>query len=679
MEWAPTVGKKPGDVLIVGSDDGKYRLFGKTNRFEKTVDAHQGAITTVRWSSDASSCLTAGEDGALKVWSRSGMLRSVLAQAAWGPGSNSVVFGAGKTLVVQPMNPGSKGESWKAHEGIVLAVDWSVTSGQIVSGGEDCRYKVWDSLGRVLYTSSVHEHPITSLRFNPASTHFAVAGYNMLRLCDAAGWSAALANTDGGSVYELAWLPDGTAVAGACADGQVFVADIVGHSINDDRYEVTQSAPDTLTVRRILENTTDVLELRERLVMMDLTSEYLVAITTSQCLIYRTATFSTPLAVELKAPVVMMKLASSCLLLVDSGGNLAVYSMDGRLMSNPKVPNMTAEAVTLAQITLNNDTLAIVHPKDDKQFMTFDVQSGKELRKPVTHSVGIASLALEQSADGRTTYLALVDKNRDLYLSQPRRSQPRLEKLASMIQDVAWHGSVHMIVALLDGKLSTWLYPRYVELFLPLMQAGNCTRNSCLVRRADGAKITLVAPSYAAMLHGFVKQNKWNEAVRLARLVKERSAWGCLAAMATHAKQLSTAEIAYAAVDAVDKVAQIQYIKSLPTEESRNAEMALLSNQAQEAESLLLQSGLIYRAIDMNCSLCRWDRALDLAIKHKTHVDTVLGLRQQHLQAMGQRESLPKFIEYAERVDVDWTAVEAKIAEEWDAERARPGARPYAA
>ena len=44
--------------------------------------------------------------------------------------------------------------------------------------------------------------------------------------------------------------------------------------------------------------------------------------------------------------------------------------------------------------------------------MTFDVQSGKELRKPVTHSVGIASLALEQSADGRTTYLALVDKNR---------------------------------------------------------------------------------------------------------------------------------------------------------------------------------------------------------------------------------------------------------------------------
>merc|ERR1712146_717205 len=141
---------------------------------------------------------------------------------------------------------------------------------------------------------------------------------------------------------------------------------------------------------------------------------------------------------------------------------------------------------------------------------------------------------------------------------------------------------------------------------------------------------------------------------------------GCLAAMATHAKQLSTAEIAYAAVDAVDKVAQIQYIKSLPTQESRNAEMALLSNQAQEAESLLLQSGLIYRAIDMNCSLCRWDRALDLAIKHKTHVDTVLGLRQQHLQAMGQRESLPRFIEYAERVDADWTAVEAKIAEEWD-------------
>lgn len=32
--------------------------------------------------------------------------------------------------------------SWKAHEGVVLKADWNATMGLIVTGGEDCRYKV---------------------------------------------------------------------------------------------------------------------------------------------------------------------------------------------------------------------------------------------------------------------------------------------------------------------------------------------------------------------------------------------------------------------------------------------------------------------------------------------------------------------------------------------------------
>lgn len=37
--------------------------------------------------------------------------------------------------------------------------------------------------------------------------------------------------------------------------------------------------------------------------------------------------------------------------------------------------------------------------------------------------------------------------------------------------------------------------------------------------------------------------------------------WACLAAMATHAKDLTTAEEAYAAIDETDKVSYIQHIK----------------------------------------------------------------------------------------------------------------------
>ena len=41
-----------------------------------------------------------------------------------------------------------------------------------------------------------------------------------------------------------------------------------------------------------------------------------------------------------------------------------------------------------------------------------DIQSGKELGKPVQHTVEIATVALENGSPGLNTHLAVVDKNR---------------------------------------------------------------------------------------------------------------------------------------------------------------------------------------------------------------------------------------------------------------------------
>lgn len=59
--------------------------------------------------------LTAGEDGQVKIWSRSGMLRSTIVQsdtpvysAVWSPDSNQVLHTLGKVLVIKPLAPNSK-------------------------------------------------------------------------------------------------------------------------------------------------------------------------------------------------------------------------------------------------------------------------------------------------------------------------------------------------------------------------------------------------------------------------------------------------------------------------------------------------------------------------------------------------------------------------------------------
>lgn len=43
-------------------------------------------------------------------------------------------------------------------------------------------------------------------------------------------------------------------------------------------------------------------------------------------------------------------------------------------------------------------------------------------------------------------------------------------------------------------------------------------------------------------------------------------------------------------------------------------------------------------------------RALELAVKHKTHVDTVLAYRQKFLQKFGRKETNKRFLQYAEGV-----------------------------
>ena len=175
--------------------------------------------------------------------------------------------------------------------------------------------------------------------------------------------------------------------------------------------------------------------------------------------------------------------------------------------------------------------------------------------------------------------------------------------------------------------------------------------------------------------------------------------------MATHSKHLETAEVAYSAIMEADKVHYIQYIRELPVKEVRNAEMAVLTGindfeigfwsiaihlvlnvfklgklffaniiilgNYADAETILLQAGLTFRAILMNIHLHQWEKALDLSIKHKTHVDTVLAYRIKHLQRCDAEETIDKYNAYMKEVDVDWEKVAQKVESEFQKERER--------
>lgn len=82
--------------------------------------------------------------------------------------------------------------------------------------------------------------------------------------------------------------------------------------------------------------------------------------------------------------------------------------------------------------------------------------------------------------------------------------------------------------------------------------------------------------------------------------------WASLAGLSLQFKELNTAEIALAAIEAADKVVFIQKIIAVQSETCRSALLATFFKRPQEAESIYIQAKLFYRAIKMNIKLYKY-------------------------------------------------------------------------
>ncbi|NXQ68366.1 IFT80 protein, partial [Quiscalus mexicanus] len=388
--------------------------------------------------------------------------------------------------------------------------------------------------------------------------------------------------------------------------------------------------------------------------------------------ICRTRNWNTPLIFDLKEGTVSLILQAERHFLLVDGGGLYLYSYEGRLISSPKYPGMRTDILNALTVSLSNDTLAVKDKADERVIYIFEALSGKPLGdgKPLTHKTEIVEIALDQKGLTSERKIAFIDKNRDLFITSVKRfgKEQKIVKIGTMVQSLAWNDGCNILCGIQDSRFTVWYYPNAVYVDKDLLpktlyekdasefskspQIVSFVGNQVTIRRADGSLVHLHISPYPAILHGHVSSSRWQDGLRLCRFVKDQTLWACLAAMAVANKDMSTAEIAYAAIGEIDKVQYINSIKELPSKESRLAHLLLFSGNCQEAETLLLQAGLVYQAIQINISLYNWERALELAVKHRTHVDTVLAYRQKFLEDFGKKETNQRFLQYAEGVSV---------------------------
>ncbi|XP_016838578.1 intraflagellar transport protein 80 homolog [Nasonia vitripennis] len=679
MSWHPrpaqtnlgAVKKQAMDVLLITTSDGKFHLVSKTGRIEKSVSAHNGATLSGKWSYDGSALFTAGEDGQIKIWSRSGMLRSTAIRgsqsvfaSAWSPDNSAILYSQGSHLLIQSLTTSSKPQRWAAHEGLILTVSWNQFHGLIVSGAEDCRHKVWDSKGNLLHASLVGDHPITAVNWCFSGNYFAVGSFNTLKLCDKTGWPHSLEKVQSGSIYDIAWSSDGTQVALACSSGSVLVAHTIEKKLEYKGFEATLVKRKAIQVTDLSSDVNEILDIADRVIQLEFGFEHLVVVTPSQCHIYSVSNWNTPAIFDLKNGSVSAVLLTDKHFLLVEWNVLSLYNYQGRSIGTPKWKGMTPEPIYPPCISVCRDTLVVRDQSNRKLLHVLEISPKKPVAEaqPYTHVQDVLSLALNYVGGVTDRQLALIDVNRDLFLVSIRSAGfGRVCKIAVMAQNIAWATDANVLAGMLEATLSVWLCPNCVHYsdrkvirktrvdkdsseFGKHPSIVRVSNGLVTVRRGDGALVVSSFYTFFTSLHHHILDGRWEEAVSLCRIVQNETLWTCMAVMAIDSKQLNIAEEACAAIGRYDKVDYIRYIKKLPNEMERLAEMTLLAGDLLAAEGILLQNGLVPEAIRINIAMYNWNRALELALKHKKLLGELLEARKRYLQVLEKKEVNQSFL-----------------------------------
>ena len=235
-------------ILAVACSDGSVQLM-KINYagpqmsmlMEKKIKAHScGAVLCIKWDHDGLSFATSGEDGEVKIWSRTGHLRTRLCcfntptyGIAWGPNNDKLLSSHDSVLSIHETQGQDKTEQWdtclqsQGDNGVVLAVDWNRINNLIICGGEDRKYKIYNVQGLCLYASCPQTQVITSLSWSPNGELFAFGSFNMLGLCSQKGWIHSQENINVGSITGISWALDNTNVFAGSGDGSLVIAHVV--------------------------------------------------------------------------------------------------------------------------------------------------------------------------------------------------------------------------------------------------------------------------------------------------------------------------------------------------------------------------------------------------------------------------------------------------------------------
>jgi WD40 repeat protein/tRNA A-37 threonylcarbamoyl transferase component Bud32 len=219
-----------GTRLASASDDQTVRLWDASgNRWAAALCGHTNRVWDVVFSPDGRRAATAGDDNTIKVWDLA--TRQVLASFPCGAGCAGVAFspdgrrvaGAGEDQTVRIWDIADRREVHvlRGHTAEVWAVAFSPDGKRLASASLDGSARVWDAeTGKAVHVLNGHADKVRAVAFSPDGRRLATGGEDRtVKVWDAATGELQLTLAGASSaVRGVAFAPDGKTLAAGTAD-----------------------------------------------------------------------------------------------------------------------------------------------------------------------------------------------------------------------------------------------------------------------------------------------------------------------------------------------------------------------------------------------------------------------------------------------------------------------------
>ena len=511
-------------------------------------------------------------------------------------------------------------------------------------------------------------------------------------------------HTNDGSALCMNWSQNSTHLGIGYADGQVVFGQITNKSIFYQNYNVTLNELNQIIVQNLalpdFQSVYETLEFNEAVINFSIRFDYLIAITTKQCYIYQTESFTTPQIIPLQQGTVTYVILQTptFFILVNNQNGINVIGYEAKTICQfNKSKSLKPKLLNTHNLCVTNDTLAVIDVMEPKCIHLLDPLTSRSLSDSIQHSTNIIEIALNESITSNVRKIAFIDSNKDLFISKVHNQS--VFKLQTIVDSVAWHPDCDILLAISDKQLVIWYYPQIVWCDTDLLSYSiakvsiNKIGNNAKIESVEGSMVTIkkqngdeeivsFSPLILAM-YNVISDGKWNKALRLCNICNDETLWGSLTGLAIDNGQIEIALQGLTALEEPDKILFLRSIQKLPLQPSRDAELALYRKNIKSAENILIQNDLIYRVIELNMRLFRWRRALELAIDHRSHIDTVIAFRKKYLTNWNKEESIDLFLKYESEVDVNWEIIQEKCRQEMEKEyqmagiKRENGVEPY--